>query len=138
MPMKQDIKTEWLRRLRQPERMQGVGVLRDVEGEQCCLDLLMEIAVERGVQSPPVLRTSERCYYYPDDSGFPESGLLTQAVVEWSGVSYSDPFVRLDDITRDKILSPSFEEDISLSGLNDAGGVNFTEIADLIEADENI
>jgi hypothetical protein len=136
MPMNQGIKVEWLRRLRQPERVQGVSVLRDHEGHQCCLDVLMEMAVEQGTQPPPVLKEIEKCYYYPNGDLPPESGLLTEAVQAWAGLELSDPWVRLDESTIE-IASPG-DPSLNLSEINDSGLAGFPKIADLIEADQDI
>jgi hypothetical protein len=130
--MNQDIKKEWVARLRQPERRQGTGCLRTEDGKQCCLDILNEMGVEAGIQSAPILEfngsTNERVWYYPEETSVSHNGsLLTQAVINWAGLKDPDPFIREDDI-----------EGHSLSSWNDAKHATFIEIADLIENDTDL
>jgi hypothetical protein len=129
--MNADIKADWLVRLRQPERVQGYDRLKDAEGRQCCLDILMEMGVEAGIQEPPKLADG-RYYEYPNSSGPDEAGLLTRQVIDWSGVSDLDPSVGVPD------EYPDYAGSCGLSGLNDSGIFSFTKIADLIEKDKNI
>lgn len=131
MAMDANIKAQWLGKLREPARVQGYERLRDAEGRQCCLDILMEMGVEAGIQEPPKL-VNGICYSYPNDEGESETGLLTEQVIKWSGVEDLDPNVMVPD------TYPDYAGYCGLSGLNDSKLLNFSQIADLIEADENV
>jgi hypothetical protein len=143
MPMNQELKAEWVRRLREPGRKQGCGQLRTPEGDQCCLDVAMEMAVEAGITEPPVLNNSGTAYVYHftiiDEDGFSEvredDGVLTDPVRVWMGLEYADPYVHLHDTDP---LPGEDDSIVTLSHVNDVILMNFGEIADAIEADENI
>lgn len=132
MPMHADIKTDWLARLRQPERVQGYERLRNAEGAQCCLDILMEMGVEAGIQEAPRLVDGRYYEYANADEGPPEAGLLTQQVIDWSGVADLDPNVDVPD------TYPDYAGSCGLSGLNDSELFSFSQLADFIENDKNI
>lgn len=142
--MEPTIKAEWARRLREEDRHQGRGVLRVYEDgvlKQCCLDILNEMGVEAGVQEAPVqrsgvYRTDDR-WYYPDEDKFTGNDLvLTKAVYDWAGFkepyadTKGDPVIKHDD--SDGNLTSS------ATGLNDGFKYTFDEIADLIDADEDL
>lgn len=128
--MNPEIRAEWLRRLRSGDYRQGHRQLRqlDVEGypTYCCLGVLCELAVERGV----VTRRDQDPEGYDVDTYVapPRDDLLTDVpeasdtyppptVVRWAGLPDPDPVVA----------------GRSLSGWNDDERTNFARIADLIE-----
>lgn len=87
--MKQDVKTEWVKRLRSGMYLQGYRRLRaDFQGKAyyCCLGVLCEMAMEAGI----VLRGRglDGAFRYTTVSNTPSqdsSGTyLPQAVREWS------------------------------------------------------
>lgn len=128
-PMNPEVKAEWIERLRAGNLKQGVGRLRTEEDKYCCLGVLSEIAVEKGVIPPPKLRHNSdggMVYYYgqrycgsvtSEYEG--SSGALVLAVQEWSGIK-----------TRAGDLPVRWVE--SLATLND-DGLTFDQIADVIE-----
>lgn len=152
MPMNQEIKARWVQGLRDPALVQGFGALRTEDNKQCCLNILMQEAVDAGVQEPAVLRIN---YMYPDASRvdlsrslYLEDTVLTRQVAIWAGLENAngvprrDPWVRLDEEAR-SILDGMQEiyvnkTSYSLSGCNDDLKLSFAKIADLIEADESL
>lgn len=141
MPMNAEIKSIWTSKLREPGRTQGSGYLKDSEGRQCCLDLLMEAGVEAGVQEPSV--TNSGCIYYPSFSGGisdHEDLVLTDEVVMWAGMSWKDPWVRIPDFLRRKYEQNFLNANVygntaTLTRLNDQIHMSFADIADAIDAD---
>lgn len=103
--MRQDIKERWVSALREPDREQGTGQLRDDKGRQCCLDVLCELAVTDGIIAPPVLRsadyvgTEHGVYTYSEFNRDEHKvngiqwEVLPGSVIGWSGVVSSNPEV---------------------------------------------
>ena len=146
--MKEDIKAEWIKRLRSGEYKQCSGALtrvRKSDGDTrhyCCLGVLTVMAKERGVvrefRYSDDTDVSEITYYVEDEEhGAPlrdadgnlisehamgiEQGGLPYAVQEWAGIDS-----RLGDF---KLPT---DRNASLAALND-GGASFPEIANIIE-----
>ena len=144
MPMNPAIKSSWTDNLRNPEAIQGHGTLRNEEGGRCCLDFLNQMCSDADMQAEPVLIPSAvgGCYGYADTKSgsgdeffFIKDGyqtvVLTNACVEWSGVSERDPKVKWP---QDGNNGASYH----LSYLNDVEGLTLPEIAELIDNDETI
>lgn len=107
---KQEIKKEWLRRLRSGEYKQGQDYLNR-NGRFCCLGVLCDIAEEQGVV------TSSLVSYYTRGYGEElRDGSLPYEVVAWAGLDHSDP-------------RPGGHR---LSSMNDSG-YTFDQLADIIE-----
>ena len=119
--MNQEIKAKWVERLREPGRIQGKNMLRSVHGAQCCLDVLCEIAVENNVLPAPVFYEHGGRYEYEDADGEFQSDVLPASVVDWAGLTDSDPHVSDGD------------KKYCLSVLNDNHGYTFPQLADIIE-----
>jgi len=115
--MDQAIKTEWVAALRSGEYQQGSGYLRDLDGKYCCLGVLCDIAVKRGVIPDP----STNAYAFKYGGGPADDVYLPVAVMEWAGLDATNPTV------------PHEGEQEKLSAIND-NYHPFTEIADLIDA----
>lgn len=146
--MDQAIKAEWVRRLREPYRKQGAGKLRNVDGGQCCLDILCEMAVEAGVISPPTLDKELGVFvynYHVEGVAEPaeESETLPPPVVAWSGTPDMNPDVEFenpryegpaapDEPPFDAFGEPRRSNDC-LAELNDTWQFTFPEIAQIIE-----
>jgi hypothetical protein len=86
--MEAEIKALWIERLRSGQIQQGKNLLRDIDDRMCCLGVLCEIAVERGVIPPPeLLRTARH-------SRFRYSGqhdtFLPRPVKEWAQLQVSE------------------------------------------------
>jgi len=127
--MKDDIKTEWVARLRnqrEKKYKQGKNVLKQAVSysdtpEFCCLGVLCDMAEEAGVvSSQPDLDDEENTpWEYGNEQGSSVE-TLPKAVREWAGIPDGNPMV-------------FFEDGISsLADLNDSGH-SFEEIADVIE-----
>lgn len=162
--MDQEIKRRWVERLRDPDRKQARGVLRTGDGAQCCLDVLNELGCEAGIQPYPVLKENEDYnevfagehdhpeYFVYDDSHtdydgkvmpFEQSLDLTHRVMTWAGLEEDNPVVHFPG---GKTSSPghigngqfslTYLNDAYRENLEDAKGLSFLQIADIIEADE--
>lgn len=118
--MKQEIKDEWLRRLRSGEIRQGQCLLHRRTGQQCCLGVLTEMAHEAGVVHRAASPVDPRAYMYADD-GIAHHGSLPEGVRVWAGLPNN--FNGLG-------YRPNNSEALAL--LNDSG-TSFAEIADIIE-----
>lgn len=126
--MNQEIKAEWVAALRSGNYAQGTSRLHAEEDGQdtfCCLGVLCDIAAQRGVVGSTRFKAcgcgSYECglNYYEYDS---ETGYLPPSVQEWAGLESANPAVL------------HFDGTTELSDLNDREGLNFKQIADLIEA----
>lgn len=122
--MKEDIKNEWVKRLRSGDYEQAQSALFNPENNAyCCLGVLCEIAREEGVV------TKEDNYYVWTDNGdeMIEFHELPSSVMEWAGIS-----------THGVELPASFWKSISmhiisLVDLNDEFGYDFNGIAAVID-----
>jgi hypothetical protein len=141
----QEIMREWVRRLRSGDYEQGQGFLSK-DDTHCCLGVLCEIAVERGVIPPPrVVTASDEVYPYasiPITSTLPmdirpvkvfedSAQMPSSNVYQWAGINPGR------NIIIDNSLG-MFMDDGSLyarklAEMNDEGK-SFAEIADVIEA----
>lgn len=110
------IKAEWIAELRKPELSQGTGLLRDAEGNQCCLGVLCDVAVKHGIINPPYINGIDMHYNYDGCGAFPPV-----TVTGWAEMSSENPSV----LYRGR--------ETSLSHLNDNLRLTFSQIADLIE-----
>jgi hypothetical protein len=96
--MNQEIKARWVAALRDPSKKQGKNYLRNGWGNQCCLDVLCELAVADGILPEPVLHGGEDGYYeytWTSVNGYQkyQSEVLPDPVVEWSGLLGENPVV---------------------------------------------
>lgn len=121
--MRAEIKIIWLNKLRSGELTQGQGQLKTFDGEYCCLGVLCEAAVEAGIISPAVW--DDDSYDYNG-----ESGVLPSSVMNWAGLSTTNPIIATPDELLD---SPRFGCETSLAELNDIAGYTFAQIANVIE-----
>jgi hypothetical protein len=122
---------EWVRRLRSGTRAQGREALITLSDDgtrekYCCLGVATEMAEEAGVITAvrSVIDSGRRRVLYPD--GPPPRTTLTvlpNAVQLWLGLSDQvDPWVTLSDGSV-----------VALTIANDGLGLNFDQIAELIE-----
>ena len=127
--MDKGIAAEWANRLEDDTRHQGYGFLRNRFGQQCCLDVLCEIAAERGVLDEPVFDEELDSYEYVwhDDNGQHNTcEMLPGIVARWAGINV---------IPADTVADPSVDfngEARKLSWLNDIGLQTFPDIASII------
>lgn len=123
--MNPDIKAQWVADLRSGDYEQGRAYLH-TQPEQdglekfCCLGVLCDQAVKAGV----IQRQ-----YHPDENFWTygkdvESLVLPSEVMEWAGMTDSNPELR---------FKKSSSDVNSLADLNDTYNWTFEKIADLIE-----
>lgn len=117
-----EVRDEWISDLRSGEIPQGDGALRKGDN-RCCLGVLCDQAVRKGVIPPPTISHGETYEY----AG--ESGLLPPKVAEWAGLDGEDVRINFDGG-----YDRSHEGRVGtyLSSANDFGW-SFAEIADEIE-----
>lgn len=126
--MNPEYKALWVDRLRNGGLLQGTGSLRRrIKGEDyyCCLGVLCEIAVEKGVvtRMPPSYVSGILTYDGEED-------FLPLSVRQAAGLDSPNPFVpNHEGISTTGDYVP---ERLTLSWLNDTG-YTFSEIADIIE-----
>lgn len=125
--MNEEIKRQWIADLRDGTREQGHGKLRDRDGRQCCLDVLMEQSVRAGISAEPVLDLDDGDrYVYQGYNllGDPMdvAGVLTDEVTKWAGLEENNPYVKV----------PEKPGTHTLSTCNDSYYMSFDQIADLI------
>lgn len=117
--MNQAVKAEWVAALRSGEYEQATGHLY-YEGSYCCLGVLCDLAVKRGVVS---MREGvvTRSYGELDETAVPP-----HEVLDWAGLDYENPQVLVTD-------EDGSEQYPTLITLNDDEKYSFNRIADLIE-----
>lgn len=132
MPMIPEVKEKWVSGLRDPDAKQGQDILRDAEGNQCCLDILNQMCSDAGYQDQPVqLEAGHWGYNDPEASpsvleeGYQVTCLTTAAMI-YAGLEDPDPEVNYKG------------GKYHLSYLNDMTGLNFLEIALVIEEDDEL
>lgn len=103
--MNPEVKASWIAALRSGEYQQGKGHLRDGSAF-CCLGVLCDPAAKAGVGNW-YGNTFDNC-----------QKVLPENVMKWSGLTTSNGVISGD----------------TLANLND-GGMSFTDIADVIEAE---
>lgn len=88
----QEVRAEWVKRLRSGKYMQGTGALRrtPVLSEQdkfCCLGVLCEIAVEQGVIPPPARNGAAGSWNYGPSDAIPAYVTMPPPkVLQWAGL----------------------------------------------------
>ncbi len=125
--MNPEAKALWIAALRSGNFNQGRGNLRykqDGQDLHCCLGVLMDIAVEQGVEKATLLIDDSYGYGY----GHIETCTLTEKVAEWAGVEHIGS---LPDGTT--VQGPDGALRWSLVGMNDSGSFTFEDIANVIE-----
>lgn len=126
----EEVRAEWLKRLRSGDYTQGTGVLRDDNDNYCCLGVLCQIAVEEGVIPEPALHKDKQWARYMYDQTTYLDGhvagattVLPMSVREWAGLAQDDGSYKDGENIR------------SLAWLNDTQNASFEEIADVIESE---
>lgn len=125
--MNPEIKTEWVKRLRDG-REQGRMYL-EVEGKgQCCLGVLCEIAEEQGIVTKHN-NGDTSIIEYLDRDNYSSVKALPPGVAKWAGVSNFKKMA-VNPAIAERVVGMSTVS--TLAGANDAG-LSFPEIADIIE-----
>ena len=117
--MKEEIKKEWIKRLRSGAIKQGRKKLGHKDGARCCLGVLCDIAVEHGVVPTP----SSTCFGHLVYGGR-YSEVLPPEVARWA------------DVQRDVLMVDPLGENASkrLPTVNDTDRVDFQGISELLES----
>ena len=123
--MKQKIARIWVDALRSGEYKQVGGRLKTLEG-YCCLGVLCDLAVDRGIIPAPILNVNSGLNLSVFTFG-KQKLFLPSEVMEWAGVNSSTGDIPLSD----PAVPASFST-ANLSKLNDSG-VDFKTIAEVIE-----
>lgn len=125
--MNKEIKKEWIAALKSGEYEQGTGLLhyeQDDEIKYCCLGVLCDLAVKKGIIKPPgtvKYNFSDQTAYYYGTGEHKIVSVLPTEVANWA------------EITQDGHFYENHGEVIkSLATIND-DGANFEEIAKIIE-----
>lgn len=119
--MKKDLKDAWVSALRSREYAQGKGMLRNCEGEYCCLGVLGEVLVKTG-QAKFEPRRTGRSMFWLESTDPPEN---YGGIPDRSGV-------KIPPALRDKIELPIYAQS-RLVDMNDNEGQDFYTIAAFIE-----
>jgi hypothetical protein len=114
----EEIKDEWINRLRSGRYRQGKSRLQTLDGRYCCLGVLCELAREREViEFAPTCEHGPNLYHPAGNHLLGSTTSLPDAVRVWAGLTANDPVIG----------------DNELSSWNDDRNATFGEIADLIE-----
>jgi hypothetical protein len=115
--MNPEVKAKWLKALRSGEYKQGRQRLRK-DNRFCCLGVLCDIYIK------DTQRGKWENDTFIDVDGARERGILTNGVVEWSGLENGNPTLT--------VYSEALKDLDSLTEMNDRG-MSFNEIANFIE-----
>ena len=137
MPMKAEIKAQWIKALRSGKYKQGRGALRKTDNTYCCLGVLCDLAIKAGLEVE--VEAVGTANYYNFDG---ECSYLPTVIADWAGIDFlpSVANARLGRPKRLDILNDGDE-----GGLTAGGNVKFKvkplgfrKIAALIEADASL
>lgn len=137
LEMNPEIRKLWTARLREDNRVQGVGKLDYIDPEdglrkQCCLGVLCELAAEAGIVEMIVTTGVNNQTLRVYDT---EYAVLPEAVIRWAGLSDENPELRPLG-PNDKGWSSGGGGGLRMlncTGANDEELLSFREIADLID-----
>jgi hypothetical protein len=115
--MNPEIRAQWCAALRSGEYEQGKEALYDGEGF-CCLGVLCDLAFKAGAIPEPEYDEDEEARLWRYDG---RSDYLPDSVKGWAGLAAQNPAV----------MTPTGRE--PLATVNDEDGLNFAQIADLID-----
>lgn len=112
--MKEEVKNQWVAALRSGKYKKGIGKLKTLDGEFCCLGVLCDIS--------GLSEWVTRSHGLPGCKYYEEIAYLPPSVQEWSGMQsdrgeYENEKGNVED----------------LSYLNDYGGKSLIDIANIIE-----
>jgi len=123
--MKPEIAKIWTEALRSGKYEQTRSVLKSVDNKFCCLGVLCELAVEKGIIAPSKITEPNSYYVYEDDS----YGVLPTEVQEWAGMINSNGWYADKKASNGEVIGS-----LALYKHNDVDKMNFDQIADIIEA----
>ncbi len=130
--MKENIKQEWMKRLRSGKIIQITKRLGHQSGGRCCLGVLCDIAVDENIIPPPAVTNGSMVSF---DGNF---NVLPQSVRKWANLVSRDGQAQVPETHQEtqpfKYKDREFE---TLAEANDEC-LSFDEIADLIETNSII
>lgn len=132
MAMDPEKKAKWVEDLRSGNFQQGKGALHSVltlgDGTQrhtfCCLGVFAEQAVAAGACERN-LCVNYYIYFDPENPEDRDFSVLPNVIAKWAGLADTSPHVQDGGGS-------------ALATINDHSELTFSEIADLIEADETL
>lgn len=130
LSMDPEVKAEWTKRLRSGKIAQGERRLGQRNGSRCCLGVLSDIAVERGICEVSVVLDGS--LEYDGEKGLPPRSVIKMAhpdLQENKTLSRSFSFNIFAGTKRPG--SDNWLDSFSLAELNDVG-FKFDQIADVI------
>ena len=120
--MNQDVKQKWITALRSGEYKQTCGRLRKGDS-YCCLGVLTDLYDKDKDINCHAWYEEDGQYGYESDGGTVEA-TLPESVMKWADLDDPNPRVR-----EDRMGEPL----TSLAYLNDNDGLDFNQLADIIE-----
>lgn len=136
--LRPEVAEKWVKALRSGEYKQTQGSLQHTkevhEGPEgfCCLGVLCDVAVKEGLDIPVTPLDNGQVRY--GNAGDARVGSLPNAVMEWAGLTATDPYLTVPNPKHDPNYEYSSEMmDQSLSTLNDTFNYTLEKIADIIE-----
>lgn len=135
--MNPEIKRQWVDALRSGEYEQGYGQLRvlsDAVGDPpsysyCCLGVLCDLAAKAGVGRWQHIDF----YQIPPHGEYKEDTVLPYAVRQWAGIDDEGGGKHDYTVTDPTDGTEKRYRDQNLIFLNDEAGLDFNQIADIIE-----
>lgn len=124
--MNQEIKKLWVNALRSGNYRQGKYMLHNIsENAYCCLGVLCDIAL-KNIQIKTVIveskKSPDKYMVFGDNQN---KQFLPQEIVLWAGIK-DNPEMLITDAYFDRL--------VAITDLNDYTEYNFSQLADLIEA----
>lgn len=125
--LKPEVAKKWVEALRSGDYRQTQNALQHTKDTDenpegfCCLGVLCDVAVKEGLDIKVVPLNGGQVLYGSDEDA--RLGELPRSVMEWAGLTSSDPIVEVPDL--------DYESE-SLSTLNDTYNYDFDMIADVI------
>lgn len=145
-PEQREAMTAWVAELRSGKYEQVKGVLCQINAEgnvvgYCCLGVLEELAIARGVINPALEDRFNRREYVIEkvDGGYSYASVMPHyEVLEWVGLNI-DAAVIATVVDRAYVDESDWTEttrtrEIGATDLNDDKGFSFEQIADAVEA----
>src|SRR5271170_1949774 len=123
-----ELQREWVTALRSGEYAQGYGKLAPAAGGYCCLGVLCEILVKKGVLTKSKEVNNPASYVGSDTTRgeYRSDSYLTKIAQDLVGLTTGDGEYRIND-------GPLFAG-TSLTSANDSERFSFSQIADIIES----
>lgn len=129
--LRPEVAKKWVEALRSGDYLQTQDALQHTKDTDenpagfCCLGVLCDVAVKEGLDIKVVPLNGGQVLYGSDEDA--RLGELPRSVMEWAGLTSSDPIVEVPNLNGDDRV-----DNESLSALNDTYYFTFDQIADVI------